>query len=106
MADEPHEVDPTTLSKRELVAEVYRLRQQIVDDQDHYRKCRDMMAEKLNSYNEKFNLQEEAIRYLDQQLKEAQSLNPDKGKLNNREVARVPEFPKQPPPILPAFVGF
>lgn len=103
MGDEPDEVDLTTLSKKQLVEEVLRLRQQISEDQDHYRKCRDMMAEKLQNYNDKFNLQEEAIHYLDEQLSMKTKVNAEMGKMKFSEVARVPEFPRQAPLILPAF---
>jgi hypothetical protein len=103
MGDESDEVDLTTLSKKQLVEEVLRLRQQISEDQDHYRKCRDMMAEKLQNYNDKFNLQEEAIHYLDEQLKSKTTSQAGENTYHNREVARVPEFPRQAPLILPAF---
>jgi hypothetical protein len=82
---------------------VLRLRQQIVEDQDHYRKCRDMMAEKLQNYNDKFNLQEEAIQYLDEQLNMKTPVNAENGKLECKEIARVPQFPAQKAGSMAAF---
>ncbi len=103
MDEDNRDPDPTTMSRKELVDEVLRLRVQVAQDQDYYRQCRDKMAEKLQSYNEKFNLQEEVIAEL---IRNSPSQNSSAtGELlrENRETARVPQLVSSGFKLLPAF---
>lgn len=63
--------DPTSMSKKKLIAEVIANRAQIEADKEHYRKARDLIGEKLNRYYSVNRQQEETIYYLEAQLREA-----------------------------------
>ena len=106
MNEDNRDPEPATMSRQELIDEVIRLRAQIADDQDYYRKCRDMMADKLHSYNDKFNLQEEVIADLTCQV-QCNLDNREKSAYESKDAAmemtRVPRLDRPADSILPKF---
>lgn len=106
MNEDNRDPDPTTMSRKALIDEVIRLRAQVAEDQDYYRKCRDMMADKLQSYNEKFNMQEEVIADLSKQIENNKVSTKVDDSLYQRETTRVPQLPRLTFAAVPAFDGY
>lgn len=95
MDEDNRDPEPATMSREALIDEVIRLRAQVAEDQDYYRKCRDMMADKLHSYNDKFNLQEEVIHDLTKEVENLQSSTEMNENKRQGERGRVPQLSSQ-----------
>jgi len=104
---EPHE-----MSRKKLVEETIANRTQIAHDKEHYRKARDLVGEKLRHYYTVNREQEEALHYLEAQLRAANRLlgrDPEHGidfrsSTGEKKTGPLPIFAddKVPPPVFKA----
>lgn len=109
--------DPHSMSKKKLIAEVIENRAVIAQDREHYRKARDFLGEKIRGYHIANQQQEEALHFIEGQLREANKLlgrDPEHGidfrdKNGEKKSGPIPVFSEtkiSPPTFDPSKCGF